>query len=172
LNQFYIQIKTVLEMKNVFATRYGLVIAAISFIALACDKDEEQSKTDLLTAKGWKHTKVEIKFGNAPEVDVTAESDFLENCEKDNVITFAKDKTYDAQVGSDDCNGDESGGSGTWAWQSNETTLSMTSDGYTDNFPVVSLTETTLKLNLGTSEYDIDGDGIDDEVTVFYSFSH
>jgi hypothetical protein len=165
----YSSIKPVIKMKDVFAFRYALIIAAISILTVSCNDDDEKSKTDLLTAKSWRNSKMGLKLNGADEVDVT---DKMEPCFKDDVNSFKKDGVFHQQEGSNICVGAKAEATGTWSWKENETILSIEVDGLVSDVTVVTLTGTTLKIDLGTETFDVDGDGTEDEVKFFYTLVH
>src|SRR5688572_27100074 len=94
-------------------------------IISACKKDEEKTnKTDLITAKPWKITKVEMTL-LGQTVDVTEE--FSEGeCANDNTTVFSKDGKYEEKIGTTTCYSGEEDYVGTWEWKDSETKLVTT----------------------------------------------
>lgn len=128
-----------------------ILIPAFSFFSLlillsACNKDEDSpSKTDLLTAKKWSISKIEVKApGTTTNIDVTKE--FSEACESDDITIFYKDGKIENKTGTSKCDSDDIDETGTWAWKENETKISTTIDGDTSEVTVVELTSGTLKV--------------------------
>jgi hypothetical protein len=146
------------------------IACATSLVILSSCKDDDKSKTELLTEKSWVLSKAEVEVSGA-SIDVT--DDYIDDCQGDNTITFTKAGVYTEVVGTDDCNGDESDETGTWEFKNGETTLSIDVDGDVQDLEIATLNGSTLKVNFGKISYDTNGDGTDDaEVSIFYSLSH
>jgi hypothetical protein len=146
-------------------------VACLFVVATSCKDDDQKSKTDLLTGKSWSLVKAQVNV-NGQFVDAP---DFVSDCSTDNVITFDKAGAYKQSVGADDCDGDETEETGTWAWKDNEGTITISSkdgaDTYTQDLPLISLSETELKVEVETIPYDTNGDGTNDtEVKVYMIF--
>lgn len=148
----------------------SLALLVMVLVVSSCNDDEPQSKTDLLSGKSWAFASVAYRFPSGEEVDFSAK--YIDDCDKDNRLTFSKEGVYNSTVGADDCNGDDDNESGTWSWKENETVLALSVGSSTDNLPLVSISATTLKLNVDTMDYDSNEDGIDDvEVSVIYTLT-
>lgn len=107
-----------------------LLLLTVSF--MACEKDEEVSKTDLLTKSNW--------YDVAPE----------ETCYEDDYLKFNGDKTFKVVEG-DPCAFSIGDFTGAWFFANNETQLVLSIFGL-DTSTINTLTETTLKYT------DSDGD--------------
>jgi hypothetical protein len=147
-----------MKLNKIYLSAAILSLAALS----SCNNDDDvkQSNTQLLTSHEWMISKAEMSYAGQT-IDIT--SSWIDDCEKDNVLTFNTDGSYKENVGANDCSGDEVNGTGTWAWKSSESILSITIDGDADDVKVVALDSKTLKINSGQMEYDLNGDGIDDQ---------
>ncbi|HEY5748335.1 MAG TPA: lipocalin family protein [Chryseolinea sp.] len=146
-------------------------VASLFVVATSCkDDDDQKSRTDLLTGKSWTVVKAQAEV-NGQFVDVPG-SDYVSACSADNAITFTKAGAYKQTAGADDCNGDETEESGTWAWKDNEGTIALTikdgSDTYLQDLPVLSLSESELKVQIDTIPFDTNGDGKDDAEVKIY----
>lgn len=117
----------------------GILFCVLALFAMlftfSCKKDK--SKMDLLTQKAWKPTSYK---DNGVEV--------IENCDKDDVITFTSTGSSGVYVGSfnvgaDDCSGDEISGSFSWSLTANETKLVLDSD----TASISTLNDNSLVLN-------------------------
>jgi hypothetical protein len=150
---------------------FSIALIASLFVTTSCSDDDEKSKTDLLTEKSWSITKAEIRTStSSTEFDVS--NMYIMDYEKDNVITFSKDKTYKETVGTDDGDGAETGNSGTWELKDDEKTLAIVIDGDVQDSELLILTSSTLKVNAGKIQFDTNGDGIDDEeVSILYTLT-
>jgi hypothetical protein len=126
------------------------ILFLVSVLAVAvsgCKKDDDDpSNTDKLTGKAWKVTAITvnpaISFGGISITDVYA---FLDDCEKDNTSTFNTDKTYLDDEGGSKCDpSDPQTTPGTWAFNSDETILTLDS---ADSFKVLQNDGNVLKLS-------------------------
>ena len=145
-------------MKRSTLIAASAIVAAL-VVVTSCKKDDEPSKTDLLTGKSWYETKSEISYkGVKTSVPV-------DDCEKDDILKFVKEGTYNATIGADDCDGGESTETGKWSWQNGEKTLRLINNADVDHptdVTLISLTSSTIVVNTGAIEFDVDGDGKDD----------
>jgi hypothetical protein len=158
-------------MKKITSFLSVTLIASL-FVTTSCsDDDVKKSNTDLLTEKSWVITKAEIRTATSP-TDFDVSSTYIMDYQKDNTITFSKDKTYKENVGTNDGDGEEENVSGTWDWKDGEKVLATTIEDYVHENEVLTLTGTTLKINMGKIEFDTNGDGIDDEdVSILYTLT-
>ena len=148
----------------------SLALLVMVLVVSSCNDDEPKSKTDLLTGKSWAFASVAYRLQSGAEVDFSAE--YIDECDKDNRLTFSKEGVYTSTTGADDCDGDDTAESGTWSWKENETILALSVGGSTDNLPLVSISGSTLKLNVDTVDYDSNNDGVNDvEVSVIYTLT-
>jgi hypothetical protein len=159
-----------MKMRRVMMFRYVLALVPLVLVGTSCsDDDEQKSKTDMLTQKSWKVSKAEMKTTTGT-FDISA--GYIEDCEKDNLVAYSRDGKFSSQTGADDCDGVDENVAGTWSWKESETVLSVTLDGDVEEVKLVELTESTLKVNVGSIPYDQNGDGIDDsEVELLYTFT-
>lgn len=114
----------------------------VLFTSNSCKKKNDQkSKTELLTQKPWRPVKVEEKTSTTGYVDYFPGYDA---CAKDEKYTFFANNTmeYDPVTICDPSDPDEKKTTGPWAFTDNETKLSIGTDAYT----IEQLTETTLAL--------------------------
>ena len=105
-----------------------LLILGITILTISsCKKDKAKSKTDLITAGGWKIVKAEQKAGTSAWIDVTPSA----ACEKDDVMIFNTNGTFEANEGATKCSPADLQiyDTGTWSFESNETQLKTTSTG-------------------------------------------
>ena len=130
------------KMKTI--TRSILFVSIAALLALSsCSKDDDPkaSKTELLTAKAWKQTKIKA-LGVEGEPDA---------CDKDDTYTFKTDKTFVQDEGATKCDSsDDQTTSGTWKFNGDETiiTVSTEDSGITISYDetIVELSATTLKV--------------------------
>lgn len=158
--------KTIFCMKNLMLP---LALAALVFTT-ACNKDDEDQpagKTDLLTAKSWVLKAITVSpaydwFGNgSPITDIYA---IFPACSKDDFVTFLKDGKAILDEGQEKCfEEDPQKRQATWTFQSNETIISITEDGETQQWDVVKLTATEMVV-----DYSIVDDGENYTFTATY----
>jgi hypothetical protein len=102
-----------------------------------------KTKTDLLVQNTW-------KFDNVKVAGVDASS-YLEDCDKDNVLTFVNNGAGTADEGATKCDAaDPQTVPFTWAFQNSETELKADVPLFplgNDTFTLVSLTETQLVVS-------------------------
>lgn len=145
-----------------------LFFAAVLALGFAsCKKDDEKTKTELLTASTWAQEEFYFEY-NGIKKDATDE--FMDACDKDNRYTFSKDAVYKVKVGADDCDGTESDGTGVWSWKENETILSTTIDGQIEEYEIMSINASEYKVLWFEETYDFDNDGKDDKVQLISIF--
>jgi|SRR6478736_7708789 len=124
-------------------SRSILFVSFAALLAVSCkDDDAKPSKTELLTAKSWTITSFTIGGKDAS-------GDYADDCSKDNSTKFSKDGKVTTDNGSVKCDPSESQteAAGTWAFDSNETKLKLTSDGDVETYDIVELTANTLKIS-------------------------
>ena len=119
----------------------------VGFILPSCKKDSNtptpKTKTTLISQSSWK-----FSSATAGGVDVSGS---LQNCQKDNILTFNAGGTGTLDEGPTKCNsGDPQVGAFTWNFQNSETILFVSATIFTggsSTFNIVSLTETQLVVS-------------------------
>ncbi len=149
-------------MKHLFF--YFILMAGC--ILSSCGKKETPAptpltKTQLISAKTWRMTAATIRIGtNAPVDNLSG----YPACEADNLYIYRANNTYEEDQGATKCSPNQSQIrlTGTWAFTTNETKLSITrgSGSIVDDFDLLELTATTLKTRM------VDGNG-----TLDYTFT-
>jgi hypothetical protein len=116
-----------------------------SLLFTSCDKKDDdtttsKTKTELLSTGTWRFSGATVAGADA--------SAYLQACQKDNILTFVSNGTGSLDEGSAKCNsGDAQTNPFTWAFQSNETVIYVSTTLFTggsNTFNLVSLTETQL----------------------------
>jgi len=130
--QLPIKTSTINRLRSIF-------ILAILVTLSACDKDEEITRTELLTSEAWNFSEVTT---DVPGIDVSEANMLFQGF----TITFDADGSYTGNFPNND--GDPNIG-GSWGWGAGETTIILDA-GTTesDEIPVPELTETTLVLEI------------------------
>jgi hypothetical protein len=108
-----------------------LFIFVIALTIPSCSKDEDtKSSKEILTSKSWK---MSSSKQNGVEV--------IEDCTKDDIITFATDGTFTTTVGSITCYNGETDYSGIWTLSGDGKTLTI------DEYPAsVSISENKITV--------------------------
>jgi len=134
-----------------------LILIAATITSVSCKKDVGQSKqktkTELLTAASWKKT----ALTSNPAYDWYGDGNYttdilsiMKVCQADDFDTYRSDGTGDVDEGPTRCDqSDPQAWTFTWAFADNETKLVF--DGFNE-FNIVELTETTLKVGLTFEE--------------------
>jgi hypothetical protein len=97
------------------------IVFALAMSVSSCKKDDSNSSTPkgILTSKSWKLSSLKI---NGVET--------IEDCNKDDIMTFAANGTYTTTVGAITCYDGETNTSGTWSLSSDGKTLTVDGDAY------------------------------------------
>jgi hypothetical protein len=88
---------------------YVLALVSIGFIVFSCNKDDDDkkddlsTKTQLMTSATWKYDTAAIDADKNGTPDQALPAGTIENCEKDNVITFKSDSTGTLNEGATKC---------------------------------------------------------------------
>jgi hypothetical protein len=140
-------------MKN-----YLLLLAVAATVGFtSCGKDDDsanptKSKTDLISASGWKLSSLTISPAIDLNGDGTPDSDltpFVSACNKDDVTIFKSDKTYTMDEGATKCSATDPQvfENGTWAFSADESKITLTPTGSpdADTYTITELNENTLK---------------------------
>ena len=131
------------------------VAATVSFTSCSKDDDDAtpaKSKTEYLTASGWKVTSVTVDPAIDFDGDGTKETDLLpfsQACNLDDLTVFKTDQTYTEEEGATKCdpNDPQVYTTGTWAFSNNENTITLTETGSTtpNSFTITQLNDNTLQ---------------------------
>jgi hypothetical protein len=124
-----------------------ILVSANFFLFSSCNKDENppapKTKTQLLTQSTWK-----FKSATVGGLDFST----LQQCQKDNIITFTTAGTGTIDEGATKCNVTDPPTSPlTWNFASGETILQVSVplfSGLGNNFTLISLTETELVVSI------------------------
>lgn len=114
-------------------------IGVLGVLACSNEKDPQpapKSRFELLTAHTWKF---------ASQTDSSGKDIPFEKCEKDDLMSFKSDYSFEINDGTDTCTGGEiSTRANTWALQSNDTKIYLNRPNVTS--AIISLDENTLVL--------------------------
>ncbi len=126
--------------KNLFLAGFA------AFFALALAACKEETRTDILTSGNWKVAAqtVEPGFAIVTPSGLSESNDYyrdvLQDCQKDDYLTFYDDFNIVRNEGASKCNsGDEQTSSGTWTLKTGDTQLEITDGGKTRTFSILSI---------------------------------
>jgi hypothetical protein len=108
-------------MKQLFNSRL-LQVFFLSLLILACSKNgEPPTKTQLLVSSSWKLKSATVNGGDAMHL--------IQDCQKDNIITFTSNGNGTIAEGATKCNAaDPDTVPFTWSFQNNETILNISAE--------------------------------------------
>lgn len=123
-------------------------LCALAFVA--CKKDDDVTKTEMLAGGKW--TLTSLTVSPAIVIGGTSFTDLFSTypaCSKDDFQTFATDGTYTYDEGATKCDpSDVQTDTGTWSFNTAETQLTLNGTGYSDVWEIVNLSATEM-----TSKY-------------------
>ena len=137
-------------------------LLSLTLIFSSCSKDEEElsQKTELLTKSAWKMTAYTVEpgfptFDNEGNITGSTNDIFamLDNCEKDDTHKFNSDKSLITDEGMTKCDSsDPQKTNGTWIFNVDETSLTITEEGESQIVTIVELTQSVLKIKSTETE--------------------
>jgi hypothetical protein len=167
-------------MKNTYAFVIVIFIASAGFLS-GCKKKEEAkpvSKAELLagtTSKSWKLTAATASVsGLTINLFDTNGLYSLPACKQDDIFIFSANKTYTTNEGATSCS-PASTDSGTWAFNADETQLTLTSTSGSNALPysgvplTVSISGSTLQGQ--AQNIPITASGISTTATLSFTFT-
>jgi hypothetical protein len=135
---------------------YVIALVSIGFIIFSCNKDDDDKKDDLsakiqlMTSATWKYDTAAIDVDKNGTPDQALPAGTIENCEKDNVITFKSDSTGTLNEGTTKCNStDPQTTSFKWWFKDNGAVLYSPDPifgGLSGDVKVIELTATKLRV--------------------------
>jgi hypothetical protein len=132
-------------MKRIFLVA-TLFLCAQAFIS--CSKNStDKSKTELLTAGGWKLETKQTRIGAATTwTDITST---VLACKKDNIMSFANPSTYTLTEGGTKCNATDPDvvATGSWALLNNQADIKITVGASSITYNIYLVTENALTID-------------------------
>ncbi len=131
-------------MKQIIRT--ACIAMAAAAIFSSCKKDDDKSRTELLTSGNWRLVLAQERLNGGAWDNVTADN--FEACELDNRIKFSTPDVVTIDEGATKCNsGDPQTQTGTWNFVNNELDLNLDGELYdidelNGNTLAISYTET------------------------------
>lgn len=113
------------------------LVLSVSILFVSCSKEDDKSKTELLTQAGWKPVSIQVDLGSGTYVNES-----IEACAKDDVLKFETNHSYKTTIGTK-CDPSETDENGTWVLSSDEKTLTLDSG---DPVSVETLNNSTLVI--------------------------
>jgi hypothetical protein len=128
-------------------------LALVSVLAVACGKsDDGPDKKGLLTGTRWKATAYLL---NGVEAG-------LDECITDDIWRFRADGTCEDDEGATKCGpSDPQITEGTWSFKDGETQITIGIHGDEDDYEILELTATNLKLKLDGQQLEISFESVD-----------
>lgn len=131
----------------------ALLLAFGALTTTACKKDDDKSRSDILVDEA---TWVQVKSEEQDPTTGAWSEVTIEDCSKDDTYTFKADKSLVFDEGATKCNdADPQSSTGTWAFSADETTLTLTIDGFGLAFVVESFSADKMVVTnalLGTRD--------------------
>lgn len=128
---------------------FALLMVLFVLTAVSCKKDKPRE--ELLTSGAWRATSISVALGPLT-VDAFAE---LEDCEKDDRMTFKSDKTVEIDEGATKCNPSDPQTYSLGAWSLSDNDNKLSYGGIT--YDILELTESRLRLKGSISESGLTG---------------
>ncbi len=144
-----------MKSMNQISRMLFLSVLSLTFLFSACQKDDDVTvNTDLLTSSIWKMTAFTVDpafptFDNEGNITGSTNDLFamMDDCSKDDTYSFNTDKTLIIDEGASKCdNSDPQKVTGSWSFNSDETTLTITFDGDPQTMTIIELTDKVIKL--------------------------
>ncbi len=150
----------------------AIIIFLLAIMAISCEKEKDLTKTEIITRKPWLLTAKTI----TPPIDypgIGIISDFFalyDQCSKDDIWVFKSAGSYTMEEGATKCNPADPTvwDMGTWAFNSDETVLTISSSVYQglSEYTIDELTTAAMKLSYQLI------DSLDNIYTVNESYGH
>jgi hypothetical protein len=138
---------------KIFSSLLLLTLSGTLF--LSCKKDNEETKTDLLTAGAWKHESSGVDTDKNGTIDFAFDATTVPVCRTDNVLTFQKGNTAINDEGVTKCNAaDQQVTNFNWNFSENETVLNISGNVFTQlngRLAIKTLTKTNMSLSKDTT---------------------
>jgi len=149
-------------------------LSMLSFVVFSCSKDDDnnsgKSRTELLAMGTWKFDNAALDVDKDGTAETPMPAGVIDDCEKDNTITFNTNGTGTVDEGPTKCDpADPQTASFGWTFQSNETVLNFQNQifpGFDGDVNVKSISETKLVL---TKDADL---GLPQSVRVVVELKH
>ena len=126
--------------------KFGIVVIFAVLIS-ACSKDEQKTKTELLTLKAWKLNAYKVVDSQGTEMDYYAYMQQSNDCNLDNTMLFATDGTLTVNEGTNVCNDSTyMFKSGTWSLTPDEKQIKIFEENGYYSFSLTELSESKMTI--------------------------
>jgi hypothetical protein len=148
---YFLQIKEVV-LNYMIMKRYALLpLAGILVIGYSCSKkSSSKSNTELISASAWKYDTAAIDMNKDGVAETPLPAGYLEDCDKDNVVTLKSDGTGTVDEGLTKCDpANPQSINISWAFKDNEKVINIPQTIFgsiTGDAQIKELTATKLKL--------------------------
>lgn len=131
----------------------------ISFLALAltlslfssCSKDDDLTKTEILTGNDWLIT----GFTVSPAIDINDDGNLVtdiytflvDECYRDNTYSFAENGLVTVRESTNVCEGEPDSYTSEWSMNEAETEITIVEDGDADKFTIESMSTSQIVLS-------------------------
>ena len=135
--------------------KFVFALLSIGLIIFSCNKDDDKkddgtAKMQLITSAAWKYDTAAIDADKNGTPDQALPAGYIENCDKDNTITFKSDSTGTLNEGATKCNtGDPQTTSFKWWFKDNGAVLYSPDPifgGFSGDAKVIELSTTKLRV--------------------------
>lgn len=142
------------QLRKLFAAL--MILSLVVSVFSSCKDDDDDSKEDrkaILTSKSWVMSSSKISPAialNIPGFPSTLSdlADMMDDCDKDDYITFKADGTVETNDGAILCEDeDEDDGISKWEMNAEQTQIVLTQDGEKTTFTIVSITSSKIELS-------------------------
>jgi len=131
-----------------------IIVGLSAFIFASCKKDEAPAPLDkrqLLTVSVWKYDTAAIDANNDGVMDAPIPADMIEDCAKDNTVTFASNGTGISDEGAMKCDSEDPQSTPfTWTLGEDESTITFNGNliaGIDGTFKLIALTDSKMELS-------------------------
>lgn len=135
-------------MKSIITILLGIALVSI----VACSKKSSgTSRTELVTKATWRYENSGLDVNKDGFIDTSLPPGYVENCDKDNTLTFKSDGTGIMDEGASKCDpGNPQSSPFTWTFKNGETVINFPSvvlSGISGDVTILKLTDTELDIS-------------------------
>jgi hypothetical protein len=140
-------------MQTIFLRRAILILSIPLILLAACkkDKDDPETRMDLITSSSWKYSQAGIDTDNNGTIDIAAPAGFLQPCDTDNLIYFKSDLTGTVDEGATKCEAASPQSTPfVWSFRNNETEMNFPAElfaGVSGDVKIIELSSTKLTVS-------------------------
>jgi hypothetical protein len=136
--------------KSLFILTIRLVLFCLIINSCSKSNSVQKTKMQLLTQSTWKYDTAGVDLNGDGTIDAAFPAGYLQDCEKDNLLTFNNDSTGTVDEGATKCNSaDPQTVDFTWSFNTAQTDITSSTaifNGVGGDITITSLTATQLHL--------------------------